>query len=699
MAHLSGIVGRKPWRAALRTAIRFGVLLDLAVIVGVTILFARPILNFDETVRPGFDDWEAATGPLILARDSILNHAEFPLWNPFFQTGVPYLGNPISNLLNPLASVPSLALGVFDGTKVSAALSIVAAGLAMYVLAWVAGVSRPLRIWAGLALAMSGGVAARIHSGHFNFIVSLPLVPLVFALNLQALRRRGVTYPMLAGVANALLFFSGQGYYVVYAAPGLILTFLLVLAREGWHGDDWSLRRGAPVLLRGAAVAGWTFGFAAIQLLPFLEARSALALPTYDLSGSQTLLQSAHDFFISDVKQLAASTTGLWGWWEYYSYVGYVPLLGLPLALLALRRPERRFSVIWAASLLGLYLAWAAGSHTFFKDIYDIFSFFRHFRVPPRALVFAAPFLILLAALGFDEVLVWARSQQSWRLSLPVRWPRSYLAAAGAIAVLMLLAVCAFGLRDVFRVNQKMLDPVPRQKVRSLEAQFLRSRDPSVFYVTDSSQGMAMSPDFYELGIKRLDASWPYSFRPIVPKAEPGSPAPSITPTPKYIIRAPGQAFPSAELINTVGEREIYVLPDSPYYAATLSSADPPSDASYDWRLKTHEAAARVVSANVIEVTANPPASDDRLLVLERFFSGWRLEVDGHRAGRPDNYGGFLSTRALPGEHTYTFVYDPRSFRHGAAITIGTILGAALLLLSRFGSRLRRQGGESPDGV
>jgi hypothetical protein len=675
-------------------------LLDLAVIVGVAVLFARPILNFDKTVIPStFSDWEATTSSLFLVRDSILHHAEFPLWNPFFRTGVPYLGDPNANLLNPLASVPSLVLGVFDGSKVSAALSIAAAGLAMYVLAWVAGVSRPFRVWAGLALAMSGGIAARVLAGHFNFVVSLPLVPLVFALELQALRQPGVAYPMLAGVANALLFFSGEVYYLVFAAPGLILTFLLALASEGWHGDDWSLRRGAPVLLRGAAVGGWTFGLAAIQLLPYLESRSALALPTYDLSGSQTVLASAHDFFIADLKQLGASLPGPWGWWEYYSYVGYVPLLGLPLALFAFRRPERRFFVIWAASLLGLYLAWAAASHTFFKAIYDIFPFLYKFRVPSRALAFVAPFLILLAALGFDDVLVWARSQQTWRLPLPVRRLRSYLTAAGLIGVLVLLAVCSFGLRDVFHVNHKLLQSLPGQKDRSLEAQFLRSQDPSVFYVTDSSQGLAMSPEFYEMGIKRLDANWPYSFRLIVPNAEPGSPPVSITPVPKYIIGTPGPAFPSAKLIGTVGERGIYALPDSPYYAATLSSADPPSNASYAWKLKTHEAVARVVSANVIEVTANPPASDDRLLVLESFFPGWRLEVDGHQTGGPDNYGGFLSTRALQGEHTYTFVYDPRSFRYGAAVTMGTILGGALLLLSRFASRLHRQGRESPHVV
>ena len=78
--------------------------------------------------------------------------------------------------------------------------------------------------------------------------------------------------------------------------------------------------------------------------------------------------------------------------------------------------------------------------------------------------------------------------------------------------------------------------------------------------------------------------------------------------------------------------------------------------------------------------------------MLESYHSGWRLEVDGERAGKPESYGGFLSAEAQAGAHTYTFVYDPASFRIGAAITIGTIIGAVLLLASQtVGPWLRRR--------
>lgn len=691
MAYLRGIVGRLPLRAALRTAIRFGILLDLAVIVGVIILFARPVLNFDESHIPSGDpDWEGAISFMQLDRQSILDHAEYPLWDPYFRTGVPYAAEPRTHLLNPISTVPSLIWGVLNGSKVAIALSMVAAGLAMYYLAAVLGLSRPWRVWCGLLMAMSGALAGRVFVGHFTFITGLPYVPLVFALGLQALRRSGVAYPMLAGLTSALLFLSGQYYYTIYAIPGLFLTFVFILTREGWANGRLTPTRGAAVVGRGLAVVGWTIGFSAIRLLPQLESRGYFKGPRFDLSGAQTLFASAENFFISDTVYLNAHLLErAWNWWEYYYYVGIVPLVGLALVVAALQKPSHRFAIAWCAALFGLYLAWAAAPHTFFQWIYDAAPVLYRIRVPTRTLAFATPFLILLAAFGLQHLTDWLAAQHRWRLSVDLRSVRADLhIALGPILAVALIAVSFYGLRDVFDTNRSILHGGARFFDRTSTVQWLRERDPSVFYVSAADLYQSVPIEFYESGIKRLDAHWEYAYYapnptlPSVPR--------SITVTPKYVIGDTGDSFPSAELIGTVDGRSIYELPQSSYYASTLRSADPPTDASYLWHEKTHEAGARVVSANVIEVKTNPPASDDRLLVLESFHPGWRLEIDGKRAGAPENYGGFLSTQALPGEHTYRFVFDPRSFRYGAAVTIGAMLGAMLLLLTRIPVRLRR---------
>jgi hypothetical protein len=699
-AEPGGVVGRQPWQAALQTAVRFSVLLDLAVIVGVTILFARPVLNFDESHIPSSGpDWESSTSSMQLDRQSILDHAEYPLWDPYFRTGIPYVAEPKTHMLNPISSVPSLIWGVPNGSKVAAVLSMVAAGLTMYYLAAVVGLSRHWRVWCGLLMAMSGALAGRVFAGHFNLVTGLPYVPLVFALGLQALRRPGVVYPMLAGLASALLFLSGQYYYTIYAVPGLFLTLVILLAAEGWANGRWSPDRGAAVLSRGLAVLGWTVGFSAIELLPQLESRGYFRGPRFDLSGAQTIWASVENFVISDTSYLGTALLGrTWGWWEYYYYVGVVPLVGLALVMAALQRPSQRFAIAWAAALFGLYLAWAAAPHTFFQWIYDAAPFLYRIRVPTRTLALATPFLLLLAAFGFQYLTDWLAARHRWRLSVNLQPVGTALhIVLGPILAAALIAVLFYSLRDVFDSNRSILHGDARICDGTSVAQLLRARDPSVFYLSVNGLGQAVPIEFYELGIKRLDANWEYAYS--APNPTSPSVPQSITVTPKYLMGDPGDRFPGAELIGAVDGQSIYELPQSPYYASTLRSADPPTDASYLWHDKTHEAGARVVSANVIEVTANPPASDDRLLVLESFHPGWRLEIDGKRAGAPENYGGFLSTQALTGEHTYRFVFDPRSFRYGAAVTIGTILGGALLLLWRFASRLRRQGREPPHVV
>ena len=691
MAYVSNTVGRMQWQAALRIAARFGIFLDIAVIVGVIIIFARPVLNFDESHIPSSDpDWEGQTSTMQLDTQSILDHAEFPLWDPYFHTGVPYAAEPKTRVLNPIATVPSLIWGALNGSKVAVVLSMVSAGLAMYYLAAVSGLSRAWRVWCGLLMAMSGAFVGRVYIGHFILLAGLPYVPLVFAFGLQALRRGGVVYPMLAGLASALLFVSGQYYYTIYAIPGLFLTFVIVLATEGWTSGGWSPARGAAVVGRGLAAFGWTLGFSAIRLLPQLESRGDFMGRTWDLRGAQTILASAENLFIPNVDYLSAHLLErAQGWWEYYYYVGIVPLVGLALVVAALQKPSHRFAIAWCAALFGLYLAWAAASHTFIQWFYDVASFLYRFRVPTRTLAFATPFLLLLAAFGLQHLTDWLAGQKHWRLPGRLQLARSPLhVALGPILAVALIAVSFYGLRDVFDTNRSLLGGANRFFDSTSTAQWLRERDSSVFYVSEADLYQSVPVEFYELGIKRLDAHWEYAYNP--PKPSSTSVPQSITVTPKYVIGDTGVGPLSAKLVGSVEGKQVYELPGSPYYASTLKSSDPPTNASYPWHEKTHEAGARVVSANVIEVKANPPASDDRLLVLESFHPGWCLEIDGKRAGAPENYGGFLSTQALTGEHTYRFVFDPRSFRYGASVTIGTILGAMLLLLTRIPARLRR---------
>lgn len=66
--------------------------IEVALILGVGILFVRPYWNFDDSVVPAGKEFESNSGWIGVARRAILEFQELPLWNHSIDTGLPYLG-------------------------------------------------------------------------------------------------------------------------------------------------------------------------------------------------------------------------------------------------------------------------------------------------------------------------------------------------------------------------------------------------------------------------------------------------------------------------------------------------------------------------------------------------------------------------------------------------------------------------------
>jgi len=686
------------WRQRRMKTLLF--LLEAGAIVVVIYAFLEPILDFDPKVIPSGLEWENNTGLIALARVSILDHLEFPLWNTCLGTGIPYWGDPFVHLLNPLASLPALIIGAVNGPKLTMLLTMVAAAFAQYYLATVLGLRGPARLWAAILFGINGHMVERFAFGHYDFAISFPFIPLCFALLIQSLRSPNRFYPAAAGLANSLLFFSGNLYYTVYVIPGLLVTALFVLVAGLRTPGGWDLSSTYRIAGRAAAVVIWTLGFSAIQLLPYLEIRDLVKKdPDFRLVGSQGLLGSLLNLFRSDPQYYLEDSFGKMprAIQEYYSYIGLVPLVGLPGLLVAWIKGNK-WPLALLTALFLLYLGLASARHTPFTLIYDAYHWLYYFRGTYRALAFVVPFFILLSAFGFDALLGLTKQIPKIPLDRPLRLLRSIPAPAVlrsavpagginlALGPLLAVGVAAgffYGLLNPFADNQDRMGLVPRRTDHALEAQWFREQGPGLFYVSlgkDVSGGL--SSDFYEKGIKRLPSFW--GWFPIL-QYPPGDGI--FVPRPKYLV-LPGDTLPEepdAEFVEEVSGFRFYRLADSPPYASLINSRGPPFWEAIPWGERAREVEARLLSPNVIEATADADSRYDTLLLLESHFPGWRVEVDGERRGSAENLGGFLSIPAEPGLHTYRFVYDPPAFRYGAAISLGTVLGAVLLLLSRFG--------------
>jgi hypothetical protein len=79
------------------------------------------------------------------------------------------------------------------------------------------------------------------------------------------------------------------------------------------------------------------------------------------------------------------------------------------------------------------------------------------------------------------------------------------------------------------------------------------------------------------------------------------------------------------------------------------------------------------------EFTVRSP-SGGRLVLLEQFFPGWHVGIDGQKAPLERWDGAFQAVSVPPGEHRVSFRYRPWTLPAGAAVTLASLLVLAWLL-------------------
>jgi hypothetical protein len=650
--------------------------IDWLLIAAVNFLFAKHILDLDSNLLLGGGESQANTGIIAIAQVAIRDHGGFPFWNPFLNTGVPYLSDPMTHVLNPLASVPGIVLGPVNGPKVAVFLTILVSGLGFYYLAGVMGIWRPVRIWAALAYSLNGHMIARFGTGHFDFGLAFAFLPLAVAFTVQTVRRPDGIYPFLGGLSIALVFFSGNVHYTVYLIPALALAVLLYLF-EVRNQRPW-LSLNSHTVMRLAAMALWTLGIVAAQLIPYWQVQGYMFKHSDRLlEGSQPVVGSLLDFVRSDVQFYSSSSYGkIPGFLnEYYSYVGWAPYVGVILLPLALIRGRRR-DVLFGVALFAFYIAWASAAHTPFRRLMDAVPWLYKLRWTSRALGPATLPLILLAALGFDAL----RSPFGFRLG--GAQSRRLVILAAAPVVLLAGVFLALALQDEYQANQGLVYLVQRSSADWDIARALEGMSNTAAFVGMESGTGGLPLTFYEEKLQRLNAPWAWDLIIHVPQggdALPGKGA--FIPRPHFLVLLPDTTpvEGDAQFVENAGGRKIYRLPRSLPLSFTTRLIDPPFGPEPAWESKASEAAAHIRSTNRIDVEAEPSPGEDTLVLLQTYFPGWEAKVDGSKPQTVSNLGGYLSTPALPGRHTYEFAFDPAPQRYGLAISAGTILGAVLL--------------------
>jgi hypothetical protein len=369
-------------------------------------------LHFDNW---GFWDWDYQQSLLEIARVSVTQYGQVPLWNPYLGGGVSYAGNTLNHVWAP-SFIPILLLGTLPGIKICILLYLGIAQWGMFQLAR----SREHDPWTAsfaAAIYSFGGVyAQRLTHGHFEWIAIawVPLVILGIDRCSPQIRRRPL---WLAGIFFGFIFLDGGPYQFAFFG---IFAGIYAIAKS------LETRSTGP-LIALVAISSIAIALSAIKLLPVFELIARFPRPTteeafYGAPFIPGILEILHQMFVSRSQVHDASL-----WMPYIlnvgTYVGWIPLL---LSAVALRADFRRHIVLLACGLTSLWIALGSSAPIDLWHYLHQLPGLSMLRVASRFNVYALLCVALLSAAGFDQL----------RERLPDRsWAKGALVVMGLVTI------------------------------------------------------------------------------------------------------------------------------------------------------------------------------------------------------------------------------------------------------------------------
>jgi len=608
-----------------------------------------PLFPARHIQTPALSDpvWQFVPWLRLARREIAAGHV--PLWNPHQDGGVPLLGNAQSALGSPLNG-PNLAAGVEGGWNLSLLARLLLAAAGAFALLRDLGRSRLAAGLGAVVFALSGAFIAWLEHPQTLSVAPAPLL-FLFARRAARQPRPG----SVAGVALATYLVLSGGH------PEMQLLVAILAAAVAWVS-----RRDVRALWGPMAGAALGAGLAAPFLLPFAEyfglsaARLGEARRPFVL-GSRDLLRFLQPRLAGSNVIEAAAT------------VSIVLLLLLPLGIVSCRRDrETRFwALASAAMLLVIYDNPLCRALAAWTPVYWT-----------RSLLLLPLALAVVGTAGLDAL-----------RGLLARFGRALPVAAGCSAVAVCLAELLSAAQGVHGVNPAarlapatpLLDRLAadRDVFRVLPLHTFLSPNSATDYGLDDVRGYdALSPAGWRRNRARMGKFFDAPTQKDVLEPwdlEQGGAALDDWNV-KYLLQPPQFSF-GTETLNArkgLDLEEVYSGPDGRIFRNRRAKprvrfGGPGAVAVLErrpgrWR---------------IEVRAEAAGS---LLVADPFFPGWTARVDGVPAPLAARPGEPMAVTVTAGRHGVELAYRPGSFGLGVALSLGSALAiAALLLRARRG--------------
>lgn len=698
---------------------------DVLLVVAVAIVLPIHRLHFDHPTGWGLANLDlfGYFHPTVRFIHDELGQGRLPLWNPYQYAGQPFLAFHVTAVLYP----PNLLLFfLFEPARALEAhfaFHIAVAGVFTWLLTGRLGLHPLARLGAASAYMLSGPLLLGL--SNISFLATEAWLPAVLWSLHGLLREARASWSLALAVFMALAFLGGQAQQSLYT-----LQFGLVY---GVFGLCFLAAPGTRIrIVALAALAGMlAFGLVAPQLLPAVE------FATQSLRGLGGISFSGASIASIQPEVLLRGLTGIIPWdAPLLDTVVRLPLLGLPLALVALLAHRDRLQATFLFIAAGICALFVLGSHGPVFPIYFSLPLGDLFRAPSRmAFVYQLLFSVLLA-MGIDAV------------ASRLRGPRFGRGVGAAVAVTLLLVVF-FGQYHHTRVRgaHPALEPqvrgAPEELVRFAHA---RSDHPRVF--VQISRQLAGSGLLVKAGMMNRFFAVP-DYEPNMPMIytryfDRGFPWPGLLATSWRLLEGGAPEFMRRLDLMSV---RYYATPDSPRRWKRAGLDELPAGKRIDLgdvRLfERPEAVARAYSVRRVETVPDLDEAFTRILqpefrpfeaavVLEGewedpvgvlpaeceagsdtsaiefleptevvvttscpcgclsvltdlHYPGWRVHVDGIEQTMHRVNAIFRGVTLEPGVHRVVYRYDPDSLRAGwiALLAATSIALAGLWLMAR----------------
>ncbi len=378
------------------------VLMEIGFILGCAFFFSRHLMDTSPNVMFGGPDYPSAMHENSFIYEIFQKTGRIPLWDPFIGFGQPMLENLASSAVNPLVMLPIMFFGPVQGGKIALFFHIFLMAIGGWLLGRVLRLNWPGRVLLGLLVCGSGSIITQFGIGftHLGF----PQVYIPFALTgligTLYLRKR---WPIvMLAVASTLMPFSGGEWYVLPTA--IAAAFLSLFAIVAVELRPVRIALDGRMIKRLLLATAFTVGLVAIRVFTFN--RPLVYHPSNWGSPPADLLQVIYSYFAPFTPH--PESGDLWISYHYVMPLAFIIMLLIGRLLIYRPADENRGGmwriVIPALIVIAVLTVWAEGLTPFLSWLYDTIPFLSDWKNSGRIAAGATPWLIVLAALWFDDI-------------------------------------------------------------------------------------------------------------------------------------------------------------------------------------------------------------------------------------------------------------------------------------------------------